>query len=537
MTWWNRLRAHMRSDEGIALPAVIGVMIIVSAMVAALLTSVQADTGLSRRDQDRKAAYAAAEAGINNYLFRLTDDPEVWTNCTAIGGTQFVSQQWNGSGTDTRSWRSLPGSEAQYTVELLPNSTHTTCDGTTPSTAANSLLDQGTINIRATGRMRGRKRSIVARLRRHTFLDYIYFTNYETMDPVWYTRYSTGAATTPDLVAWANANCRYYRDGRASQTYHGTYNNGNNDIDMGCVEINFVEDDTITGPFHTNDSILTCGSPSFGGGASTQIELNPPAPGWRANTNNGCNGATPDFNGQVTSTPNVLPMPPTNASLLNDTLPAYVYTGTKHITLGATTYNIKDDATGITTSNVAYPSNGLIYVKNGSCGEGYKAYDPLNQTNGCANVFVHGTNGTSLTIASQKDIIVDGNISNSSDALLGLIANEFVRVQHVIQNVNGNNCDNANPVLNNLTINAAILSLAHSFAVDSYFCGNTMGTLTVNGAIGQNYRGAVGTIGNSGYLKNYVYDPRLSYRSPPHFLDPVSASFRILNENEQVPAR
>ena len=43
------------------------------------------------------------------------------------------------------------------------------------------------------------------------------------------------------------------------------------------------------------------------------------------------------------------------------------------------------------------------------------------------------------------------------------------------------------------TIDAAILAINHSFIVDNYDCGSPLGTLTVNGAIAQKYRGAVGT--------------------------------------------
>ena len=518
-----RLRADLRREAGMALPAVIGVMILVSALTAGLLLTVQDDTGLARSDQNRKAAYAAAEAGLNAYLFRLADDPEVWTHCTSIGGTQYVSQAWSGSGSDTRSWRSIPGSEAQYTVELLPNSAHSTCDATSATTAADSILDQGTLNVRATGRLRGVKRSIVARLRRHTFLDFIYFTNYETRDPAWY--------TPADYAAWASTHCGYWRDGRGSQSYSGG---------GGCTELSFIAADSIVGPFHTNDSILTCGTPTFGGGGSSHIELNPPSPGWRANGSGSCSG-TPTFSGQLITADNVLAMPPTNLALQNDTLPAYVFTGTKKIVLGSGGFDITDVATGGTT-HLAYPVNGLIYVKNGSCGVGYNADTPLAQPNGCANVFVHGTTDTPLTIASQKDVIVDGDTRISNDALLGLVANEFVRVQHLITPASTSSCTaNDTPTLTDIRIDAAILSLSHSFAVDSYTCGTGMGTLHVFGSIAQNYRGAVGTFSggtlSSGYVKDYQYDPRLAYRSPPHFLDPVSASWRILSEHEQVPAR
>jgi len=77
--------------------------------------------------------------------------------------------------------------------------------------------------------------------------------------------------------------------------------------------------------------------------------------------------------------------------------------------------------------------------------------------------------------------------------------------------------------------------------VDNYPCGNPLGNLTVTGAIAQKFRGPVGTfnsskVRNHGYAKQYEYDDRLRYRSPPYFLDPVVAAWRVVRNNEQVPA-
>ncbi|HEY6780777.1 MAG TPA: hypothetical protein VI111_07480, partial [Thermoleophilaceae bacterium] len=95
-------------------------------------------------------------------------------------------------------------------------------------------------------------------------------------------------------------------------------------------------------------------------------------------------------------------------------------------------------------------------------------------------------------------------------------------------------------VLNNLVVHAAILALQHSFIVDNWDCGAPLGTLNIDGAIAQRYRGPVGTgSGTSiatGYLKQYVYNDRLRYREPPYFLDPVQASWRISRETEQERA-
>jgi hypothetical protein len=126
---------------------------------------------------------------------------------------------------------------------------------------------------------------------------------------------------------------------------------------------------------------------------------------------------------------------------------------------------------------------------------------------------------------------------------MGLIADRFVRVMHRVDRTKtctGSSAANVAPVVTNLRIEAAILSVQHSFTVDNWDCG-LLGTLTVNGAIAQKYRGVVqqfnGTSLLSGYNKNYWYDDRLRYRSPPYFLDPVDSAWDVVRVHEQVPAR
>jgi hypothetical protein len=62
-----------------------------------------------------------------------------------------------------------------------------------------------------------------------------------------------------------------------------------------------------------------------------------------------------------------------------------------------------------------------------------------------------------------------------------------------------------------------------------------MGTLEVNGAIAQKFRGAVGTSGGTGYFKNYVYDDRLRYEAPPHFLNPVQSAWHVQRQTLDFP--
>jgi hypothetical protein len=196
---------------------------------------------------------------------------------------------------------------------------------------------------------------------------------------------------------------------------------------------------------------------------------------------------------------------------------------------------------GGSTTSQALPANGVIYVQNGTCGAIYSAPQTYTEPSGCGNVYVKGSTSKSLTIASARDIIVTDNLTRTSNNMIGLIADGFVRVYHP---VSGSCTDTASgpfgPSISSIEIDAAILSLQHSFIVDNYNCGSPRGTLTVKGAIAQKFRGPVGTGGSqiaTGYVKNYSYDDRFRVANPPYFLDPVQSSWRKIRFTEQSPAR
>ena len=154
-----------------------------------------------------------------------------------------------------------------------------------------------------------------------------------------------------------------------------------------------------------------------------------------------------------------------------------------------------------------------------------------------------------LTIAAENDIIIDGNLTRASSSadLLGLVANNFIRIKHPVCPSNNTGCTsgtitaetakgqcnsgvNGTGSLSNPQIDAALLAIQHSFIVDHYDCGGSLGTLQVNGAISQKFRGAVGTTGGTGYIKDYNYDDRLRYQEPPHFFDPVQSAWHVQRE-------
>ena len=521
-----RIRTRLATEHGFSMIIVMGVMAASSLFVAAAFAAANGDLPLTRDSQDRKQAYGAAEAGINLYQYHLNQDPDYWTRCTNVpapNGTenQPVNQVWNGVGTDPRRWRNVAGMPTRYTIELLPANGAPACVEGNVGTMIDSTT--GAFRIRATGQPRAGsklKRSVISTFRRRSFLDFLYFTDFETKDPV---GYSSGSQ------AWAQTECGdKYRAQR----------------DNNCDEIQFAGFDEIKGPFHTNDDILYCGSPVFGRSSADSIEFSGPAPGY-ASAGGSCSG-TPNFKGPRRAGVKALTMPPTNTSLQAlATANGRLYTGTTTIRFNGSPANNmtvrNPNISGGAAQTVALPPNGVIYVRSGTGGCGTPP-PPQSATysepSSCGNVNISGTYTSSMTVAAANDIVVrpysgsNGDVIGSGNAVLGLIATNFVRVYHPV-----NNCNDSTGTMNTVRIDAAILSLKHSFTVDNHACGNQLGDLTVNGAIAQKYRGVVGTTGGTGYSKDYNYDDRLRFRSPPFFLEPIAASWHVIRSNEQVPPR
>ncbi len=120
----------------------------------------------------------------------------------------------------------------------------------------------------------------------------------------------------------------------------------------------------------------------------------------------------------------------------------------------------------------------------------------------------------------------DGSGNPIGNATLGLVASDFVRVMH-----------SPNQASSAVTVDAAILTLQHSFMVDNYGSGSTnpQPYLTVHGALAQRYRGAVGTVGATGYLKDYNYDDRLHVLLPPYLFSLSTAGWDVSRETLCMP--
>jgi hypothetical protein len=518
-------RLDTTAQHGFSMAAVMLVMLVTTILAGAAFAAVGADIPFARDSQDRKQAYAAAEAGIEYYLYQLTRDNDYWMNCDEVedpgdGGPSPVNLANPG---DDRIWRDLETTETKFSIEVLPANDADQCD---PDEAEQTLLDEnsGSFRIRSTGVSRGVTRSVVTTLRRTSFLDYLYFTDYEASDPLSF-------ASSSDRTYAAN-HCVKYRAERNQNSWCEAN-----------VNITFPRWDAIRGPVHTNDDFLTCGSPQFGRvGEEDVTEIHGPAPnGYVRSTASGCTGS-PVFNGPKRHPAEHLPVPTSNTRLRSAADAAYIFAGRTEIEFDGT-----QNMTVITWPNnvrnerrMALPPNGVIYVdRAGACSLGAPRQIDygVNGEWACAILTVEGDYPESMTLGSEDDILIDGDLEAVDDEVLGLIAQRFVRVKHDVSSACGSNVSGTK---RDYTIEAAILALKDSFIVDNYGCGDPLGTLTVYGAIAQKFRGPVGTFSgsslNSGYAKNYVYNDALKYRSPPFFLDPLQAAWRVVRANEQVPA-
>jgi hypothetical protein len=544
----KRVLSRGGEESGFTMIATLGGVTLVAMLAVVAVTAVSGDIHLTRGDLDRKQAYDAAQAGINDYAFHLHVDNSYWTHCAGVESPSAVNLQGS-----TAKRRPVPGLQgAEYALELLPSTTQTTFSQCSTANPAVSMLEsggplRGTFRVRSTGFAGNSKTSIVATFKPVTFLDFVYFTQRETSDPVTY-----GFANPSAALEGAYAQCGKALQERNTQgAVEPLEKAGRNSASIPnagskyCNTISFVKGDSINGPMHTNDSFVICENPKLGRDANDSVEVSAAPPGWYStksvpNSGSSCIG-NPNFAGTFRTNAAPITPPPTNSELKLLAEEAFRFKGQVRICLSGTSMTVGGEGTCTGLYSGPIPANGIVYVENGVCSVDYSPFTATYPaTSGCGNAYVHGEYSGQLTIATENDIIVDGNLTHSgSEAVLGLVANNFVRVYHnypseVINSTTHNSeCKSTSEEvgIKNITIDAAILAINHSFTVDHYDCGISLGTLTVNGAIAQKFRGAVGTSGNgTGYLKSYNYDDRLRFLEPPSFIEPEKSDWTIGRE-------
>lgn len=570
----------LRDDRGVALAMVIGMAAVLLLLVSTALTfSVSAMTK-AKTDDNANAALAAAYAGVSDYQSRLTNDNtyqrygdktapfSVSTGSTALSpDTTNLAFDWGVGGR----WATIAGATGNtaYRYEV-DNSQY---------------ANKGVIRIRSTGRSGTVTKSIIANVRQKGFLDYLYFTDYETQDP----------AITGKLVS----KCEIYYPDR-------------DDDDCGGA-IQFGAGEVINGPLHSNDALYICAGSTFNGSVTSAYNT---APFYR-----NCGAA--NFTQGKPAHDDSLEMPPTNTELRYETRsdltatdvprPGCLYTGPTKVTFnGDGTMTVRSPWTkavnitatggatntacgtpGLGTNNgttlgssagqtIPVPVQNVVYVQevpsdtadpNGwaatstpagfSCPENGNGLGfPMDTTTtsgrttietketnlsskagpyyGCraGDVFVKGSVDKAVkgqvTIAAANYVWVTGNLKYADPGVdvLGLIGQNAVWVWNPYGTVktsgSGSNSTTTDSLLTDTgrEIDAAIMSVKHTFQVQNFEDGSPRGQLTVLGAIAQKFRGTVGRP-PIGYSKNYSYDVRFRSIAPPKFLQAVSTTYGI----------
>lgn len=571
----GRLRSRVAEEGGAALVVVLALSITMLILISAALSFSLSGMKVADKDADTTAALAAAYAGVDEYASRLSNDsryqsfgnpdaPFTIATGSALSVTLPAPGQENpafGVG-ESGPWAEIAGTDSRAAFRYeVDNSQYSS---------------QGKLRVRSTGRVGDETQSVVADLRQSGFIDFLYYTKYEIMDPT-----ISDTRCTPGYA---------YNSGGTVR--HNSY----------CTEIQFGENDVLNGPVHSDDTMRICGS-EFNGRLTSSSKL-----GLTNNYVKVGSCSTPDFMyGLGPAYAAEFGMPPTNDAMAKEARldvpevvrPGCMYTGPTTITFLAngtvnvvspwTKYTNPTLTAGSAAANRAasenrpvcgnitalrstagatftVPEQNLMWVQSvptattdpnysgaASSAEpagfdctgsgdsvgwryGTLRYPLSNERTadsstsaspayGCRNgdAYVKGVVHGQVSVASENFIYITGNLTYADNALdvLGLVGNNAVWVWNPINSSNGDAI-----LADNRTIYAAILSVQHTFQVQNYDRGGDRGTLKVVGAIAQLFRGTVAR-GSDGYDKDYNYDDRLFSISPPKFLTPTSTTYGV----------
>ncbi len=187
---------------------------------------------------------------------------------------------------------------------------------------------------------------------------------------------------------------------------------------------------------------------------------------------------------------------------------------------GYVSYRKNDNWTDVEISSLTEP---VLYV-NGAL-----------SVSGVLDGFISIVSSGSMYITDDviyRDSGPDGP-SPDCDDLLGLIAGTDI------------NISNSVPNQSDVVVHAAMVSVNNCFRIENWASGDPRGYLRFYGSMAQDFRGPVGTgywdgeefILETGYMKDYHYDPRLFEIAPPGLMEFFQGGFAArLNWREVTPS-
>jgi len=563
------MRLRRSDDSGYVLAVVIGLGLIMLLMVATTLTMTTSGESKSDTDADWNAALAAAYAGVEDYKSRVEND----TSYARYGNP---SDPYTATSTNI----TLPtGSSANPAFNITSSTPWATVAGSGGTASFRYEIDNskygstGVIRLRSTGKVGNSTRSVIADLKQNGFNDYVYYTNFEVQDPT-----ISGESASCGNYDWLRPSSCQDIQFAAGDVLRGKVHSNDRLLVCGSDFKGSVSTASQTNPLYAINGGCSDATWEAGPPVKTQsIDMPPTNQTMPLETRN-------DLPAQVPN-PGCMYTGPTSIKLNSNGTITVISPWTKFTNISATAGGSTNPArcgipgtasgqlgnTGGAT--FATPTDNLIFVQNvpadstdpnywtsaakptnftcttGTTGtpsrskEGFTfgsfAYPTTNESApltstvtapayGCRNgdAYTSGTLSGHLTIATQNYIYIVGDLlyNNNQQDLLGLVAQNAVWVWNPMKSITTSPVAGTALLGQNRTIYAAILSVAHTFQVQNYQIGGARGTLKVVGSIAQNFRGTVGQ-GSNGFLKDYGYDTRLTYSSPPKFLMPTSTTY------------
>lgn len=578
----RRRLSHARpgDDQGIALIMVMGFIVVLGLLMTAALGYAMQAQPQERRDQAWQAALAAAQAGVDDYVARLNGDDNYYdsVDCTnvAMKGPKLAGS-CGLTASSPAQWKEVkPGDPSAGAY-------HYDVDAT-------NLFRDGYMMLTVTGRQLNEYRTLQVRVGKPGSTQYLYYTDFESADPSNRTAYPPNGTTSNTCGRSGTSLAKYWWQGRSgcqeiqfigADTLDGPVHFNDTPL-IGNSGATFKKG------FETADpDCKSVTGPNWSGCGRTSTNPNIPA-GQKARWSNVL--TLPDTSDQLDSADR-------SCKFSGDTRIKFLTDGTMQVwskrapvsvgglscgSLGTVSGgNIHTTTTNrlnhVNGQNLPQPDEALIYIKNGpstsrcattgQIGDGIPLNNDWNYKNttspenafycGNGNAYIEGTVKARLSVGAQNHIFVTGNLllsgvtagqAPSGPYMVGLIAANSVYVYHPItcssvysSGSRKGMCETGSNILSNTTryIYASIQTLQHSFTVQVYDVGAKIGDLAVRGSIAQRWRGAVGTgsgWASTGYDKDYGYDTRLVYSSPPYFpkLDGAGWGSKVTGEVKPV---
>lgn len=520
-------RGVLTRDDGVAIPTVIGIMVVLSLLMLLSLAIVSENTPRARATQDKSAARSAAHSGARDFAARVVERGDAYVEAFVNDDKNPAvdadpsTPECDGPG---QTISSIDAEDARFCYRKIP----------TPANSGEVKLEiTGSAGI---GDKRKSHKMVVtfAAGGGENLTKYSWFSDYNINDPDVANR---SAAETAECVG------RYRWQGRPKTCSRST-----------------TLGKTLYGRYHSNDWWEIYGDVTF---ASAPITNAGPPPFYEPYWPN----ATDKLLGTPVTQVPLLKMPtnvddfqkyvlPKHDNDSNTNRPGCLYEGQTKITLSGNKMSVSSP----NTTNVAAhcPAHGamgdippLVYIKRASnspqCSSnqasGFFNASEMVPTGTAAKINYDGClgtlavegqiNGASVTLFSEDDTVITDDLTvldKSTEDLIGIVASGFVWIHNPVSSMNPNVF--MKPAGDRF-VDASVTSLNRTILAQNAGLDPRRGALRSTGSMIMKYQALFGaSTGNgivtAGYETIHTYDERLNNLAPPFYVKPVSGQFGIV---------